>query len=71
VSIRSLLTSSQTFDQGVPVEDIATFGNWASTSTFRNYCHRNRMAQIDFRSTVLSGTSQDEFFDAQNTFSLN
>ncbi|KAL7311792.1 hypothetical protein PS15m_009512 [Mucor circinelloides] len=70
VSIRSL-ASSRALDQGVPLQDIVTLGNWVSADTFRNHFQRNHMAQIDFTSTVLSGTGQDEFFDAQDTFSLD
>ncbi|KAL7329798.1 hypothetical protein PS15p_212273 [Mucor circinelloides] len=69
VSIRSL-ASSRALDQGVPLQDIVTLGNWASADTFRNHYQRNHMAQIDFTSKVLSGTGQGELFDAQDIFSL-
>ncbi|KAI8638297.1 hypothetical protein BD408DRAFT_320981, partial [Parasitella parasitica] len=69
VSIRSLASSRALEQQGVPVQDIVTLGNWTSSSdTFRNHYQQNHMAQVDFTSTVLSGTGHDEFFDPQDNF---
>ncbi|KAI8640827.1 hypothetical protein BD408DRAFT_469182 [Parasitella parasitica] len=65
VSIRSL-ASSRALDQGVSLDNIVALGNWASSDTFVRHYQRNQMAQVDFTSTVLS--SQDEFFDATDSF---
>jgi hypothetical protein len=70
VSIRSL-ASSRALDQGVSIDHITTLGNWASASTFQEHYQRNQMAMIDFTSTVLSGSNDDEFFDAQDNFTLD
>lgn len=71
VSIRSL-ASSRALDLGVSRDDIVTPGNWATSSTFVNHYQRNQMANVvDFTSTVLSAPSQDEFFDAMDSFSLD
>src|SRR6478735_9679626 len=65
-NIRSL-ASSRALDQGVPMEDIVTMGNWAQSTTFQNHYQRNHMAQVNFTITVLSG-NDEEFFDAADTF---
>ncbi|KAI8327859.1 hypothetical protein BC941DRAFT_364311, partial [Chlamydoabsidia padenii] len=70
VSIRSL-ASSRALDLGVSRENIVALGNWASSSTFVNHYQRNQMASVDFTSTVLSGSVQDEFYDASESFSLD
>ncbi|KAG1137203.1 hypothetical protein G6F38_011484 [Rhizopus arrhizus] len=70
VSIRSL-TSSRALDEGVSMDHIVTLGNWVSSGTFQDHYQRNQMAMIDFTSTVLSGSNDDEFFDASDTFSLD
>ncbi|CEP06982.1 hypothetical protein, partial, partial [Parasitella parasitica] len=70
VNIRSL-ASSRALDLGVSRENIVALGNWASSSTFVNHYQRNQMASVDFTSTVLSGSVQDEFFDASEFFSLD
>jgi len=70
VSIRSL-ASSRALDLGVSRDNIVTLGNWATSSTFVNHYQRNQMANVDFTSTVLSAPSQDEFFDAMDSFSLD
>ncbi|CEP09372.1 hypothetical protein, partial, partial [Parasitella parasitica] len=69
VSIRSL-ASSRALDLGVSRDHIVTLGNWASSSTFENHYQRNQMAQVDFTSTVLSDPL-DQFYDAQDNFSLD
>ena len=66
VSIRSL-ASSRALDQGVSIDNIVSLGNWASSSTFQDHYQRNQMATVDFTSTVLSGSFEDEFFDASDT----
>ncbi|KAG0752082.1 hypothetical protein G6F24_013815 [Rhizopus arrhizus] len=66
INIRSL-ASSRALDQGVPMEDIVTMGNWAQSTTFQNHYQRNHMAQVNFTTTVLSG-NDEEFFDAADTF---
>ncbi|KAI8636524.1 hypothetical protein BD408DRAFT_355474 [Parasitella parasitica] len=65
VSIRSL-ASSRALDQGISLDNIVALGNWASSDTFVRHYQRNQMAQVDFTSTVL--TSQDDFFDATDSF---
>ncbi|KAG1143706.1 hypothetical protein G6F37_006510 [Rhizopus arrhizus] len=70
VSIHSL-TSFRALDQGIPMDHIVTLGNWVSSSTFQDHYQRNQMAMIDFTSTVLSGSNDDEFFDASDNFSLD
>ncbi|KAF1801995.1 hypothetical protein FB192DRAFT_1471656 [Mucor lusitanicus] len=69
VSIRSL-ASSRALDLGVSRDHIVTLGNWASSSTFERHYQRNQMAQVDFTSTVLPDPV-DQFFDAQDEFSLD
>ncbi|KAG0732294.1 hypothetical protein G6F62_012882 [Rhizopus arrhizus] len=68
VSLRSL-ASSRALDLGVSRDDIVTLGNWASSDTFTQHYQRNHMANVDFTSVVLSGVEDDEFFDAQDSFS--
>ncbi|GAN11521.1 hypothetical protein MAM1_0661d11085 [Mucor ambiguus] len=65
VSVRSL-ASSRALDSGISRDNIVALGNWASSETFVRHYQRNQMAQVDFTSTVLS--SQDEFFDANDSF---
>jgi hypothetical protein len=65
VSIRSL-ASSRALDRGVSLDNIVALGNWASSDTFVRHYQRNQMAQVDFTTTVLS--TQDEFFDASDSF---
>ncbi|CEP14562.1 hypothetical protein [Parasitella parasitica] len=69
VSIRSL-ASSRTFDLGVARENTITLSNWTSSSTFKNHYQRNRMAQVDFTSTILSDLV-NQFYDATDDFSLD
>lgn len=66
VTMRSL-ASSRALDQGVSIDNIVSLGNWASSSTFQDHYRRNQMATVDFTSTVLSGSFEDEFFDASDT----
>ncbi|KAG1534397.1 hypothetical protein G6F51_012118 [Rhizopus arrhizus] len=70
VSLRSL-ASSRALDLGVSRDDIVTLGNWASSDTFTQHYQRNHMANVDvdFTSVVLSGVEDDDFFDAQDSFS--
>ncbi|KAF1806212.1 hypothetical protein FB192DRAFT_1425568 [Mucor lusitanicus] len=70
ITIRSL-ASSRALDLGVSRENIVALGNWASSSTFVNHYQRNQMATVDFTFTVLSGSVQDEFYDASDSFSLD
>ncbi|EIE80629.1 hypothetical protein G6F46_012721 [Rhizopus delemar] len=70
VSIRSL-ASSRALDQGVSMDYIVTLGNWVSSGTFQDHYQRNQMAMVDFTSTVLSSSNDDEFFDASDNFSLD
>ncbi|CEP09069.1 hypothetical protein [Parasitella parasitica] len=65
VSVRSL-ASSRASDSGISRDNIVALGNWASSETFVRHYQRNQMAHVDFTSTVLS--SQDEFFDANDSF---
>ncbi|KAG0780590.1 hypothetical protein G6F16_012240 [Rhizopus arrhizus] len=65
VSIQSL-ASSRALDYGISLDNIVALGNWASSDTFVRHYQRNQMAEVDFTSTVLS--SQDEFFDANDSF---
>ncbi|KAG1390939.1 hypothetical protein G6F57_014565 [Rhizopus arrhizus] len=70
VSLRSL-ASSRALDLGVSRDDIVALGNWASSDTFTQHYQRNHMANVDvdFTSVVLSGVEDDDFFDAQDSFS--
>lgn len=70
VTIRSL-ASCRALDLGVSRENIVALGNWASSNTFVNHYQRNQMANVDFTSTVLSGSVQNEFYDASDSFSLD
>ncbi|KAG0780610.1 hypothetical protein G6F19_012047 [Rhizopus arrhizus] len=68
VSLRSL-ASSRALDLDVSRDDIVTLGNWASLDTFAQHYQRNHMANVDFTSMTLSGVEDDDFFDAQDSFS--
>lgn len=70
VSIRSL-ASSRALDQGVSMDYIVTLVNWVSSGTFQDQYQRNQMSMVDFTSTVLSSSNDDEFFDASDNFSLD
>ncbi|KAI8050092.1 hypothetical protein BDF21DRAFT_392519, partial [Thamnidium elegans] len=61
------LASSRALDKGVSIDNIVSLGNWASSSTFQDHYRRNQMATVDFTSTALSGSFEDEFFDASDT----
>ncbi|KAI8047161.1 uncharacterized protein B0P05DRAFT_481977, partial [Gilbertella persicaria] len=69
VPIRSL-ASSRALDLGVSRDNIATLGNWASSSTFEHHHQCNQMAKVDFTTTVLSD-SPDRFYDANDDFALD
>jgi hypothetical protein len=70
VSIRSLM-SSRALDQGVSMDHIMTLGNWALSGAFQDHYQLNQIAMIDFTTTVIAVSNDDEFFDASDNFSLD
>ncbi|CEI96673.1 hypothetical protein G6F70_009486 [Rhizopus microsporus] len=71
-SIRSL-ASSAALDKGIGIQDIVTLGNWASSDTFLQRYQRNHMADINFITTVLAHSGEDNeiFYDADEDWTLD
>ncbi|CEG72517.1 hypothetical protein RMATCC62417_08065 [Rhizopus microsporus] len=82
VSVRSF-ASSIALQRGLPVDDIQTLGNWATSTTFHNHYRREHLSIVDFTNSVFcwiagdlplahkqeNGISSDDevFFGAEDT----
>lgn len=71
VNVRSL-ASSLALRSGVPLDDIVTLGNWASSSVFEQHYRREHLSLVDFTNTVLPSPvvdPPDVFHDALSEIS--